>query len=119
MGALVEVHRQLGPGLLESAYDACVAEELRHRKIAFVRQAPIALRYRDIVVEAAYYADLIVEGRVLVELKAVEKLRGVHASQALTYLKLTELETGLLVNFHVDQLRNGGVRRLLRPAKAG
>ena len=111
MGALVEVHRELGPGLLESAYEACVAEELRHRNIAFRQQVPITLRYRSISVAGAFVADLIIHERILVELKAVDQLAAVHTCQTLTYLKLLDLRTALLVNFNVVELRRG-TRRL-------
>ena len=117
MGALVEVHRRVGPGLLESAYEVCVAEELRHRSIRFVAQAPVSFRYREALIERAFFADLVIEERVVVELKAVEQLLPVHVAQTLTYLKLLQLDVALLVNFHVERLNRGGVRRLLRPTE--
>jgi GxxExxY protein len=113
IGALIEVHRRLGPGLLESAYECCVAEELRYRRLAFERQVPIALQYRGSVIPCAYQADLVIDRRVLLELKAVERVAPIHVSQALTYLKLLKLDVALLVNFNTVALEDG-IRRLTR-----
>ena len=113
IGALIEVHRQLGPGLLESVYELCLAEELRYRGLRFARQVPITVFYRDVVVRSAYQADLIVEERLLIELKAVESFAPIHLAQTLTYLKLLRLELGLLVNFNCVALKDG-LRRLTR-----
>jgi GxxExxY protein len=111
--AFVEVHRQLGPGLLESAYEECLCCELAERGLRFERQRAIAIGYKGVQVGTAYRADLIVEGRFLVEIKACERLTPVHVAQVLTYLKLARLPTGFLVNFNVVALRDG-LRRLTR-----
>jgi GxxExxY protein len=113
LGACIAVHRYCGPGLLESVYEQCLVIELGHRAISFDRQVPIPLDYKGQVIEAAYRADLLVEGKLLVELKAVESLQPIHIAQVLTYLNLTGLDVGLLVNFNATHLRNG-VRRLRR-----
>src|SRR5688572_12656028 len=91
IGALIEVHRELGPGLLESAYEHCVAHELSLRGIAFERQRVLAVNYKGLELESAYRVDFIVGGRFLLELKCVEKLTSIHEAQVLTYLKLTGL----------------------------
>ena len=117
IGALIEVHRQLGPGLLESVYELCLAEELRYRGLRFARQVPITVFYRDVVVRAAYQADLIVEERLLIELKAVESFAPIHIAQTLTYLKLLRLDLGLLVNFNCVALKDGLRRLTLSPSR--
>jgi GxxExxY protein len=113
IGAAIAVHRALGPGLLESAYEACLAAELRERRIQFERQKAIPLRYRNIEVESAYRADLIVESQLIVELKSVTELDPIHVAQMLTYLKVSGLHLGLLINFNVPLLRSG-IRRVIR-----
>jgi GxxExxY protein len=113
IGAMIEVHRRLGPGLLESTYEACLAEELRHRGIPFARQVPIDLVYRETMIENAYQADLVVEGALLIELKAVDGLAPIHVAQTLTYMKLLSLEVALLANFNSIRLADG-LRRLKR-----
>ena len=113
VGAMIEVHRQLGPGLLEPTYEACLAEELRHLEIDFVRQAPISVRYRGVTVECAYRADFIVEDSLLIELKSVDTVLPIHVAQVLTYLKLTCLDVALLVNFNAPTIRSQ-LRRLRR-----
>jgi GxxExxY protein len=112
MGSAIEVHRQLGAGLLESAYEACLAYELTTRGLSIERQKPIPVRYKDIRLDVGYRLDLVVENTVIVELKSVEKLDRVHESQILSYLKLSACPVGLLINFNVPLLRNG-VRRFL------
>lgn len=104
-------HRALGPGLLESVYEACLAEELRARRVNFRRQQPIPLVYRDIQLENVYQLDMIVEDVLIIELKAVETLHPVYEAQLLTYLKLTGKRLGLLINFNVSLLKDG-IRRL-------
>jgi GxxExxY protein len=111
IGACVEVHRHLGPGLLESAYETCLVHELEMVGLEVERQRVIPLRYKGLLVDGGYRVDLIVEGRLIVEVKAVEKLLPVHEAQLITYLKLTGLAAGLLINFHVPVLR-AGIRRL-------
>lgn len=114
IGACIEVHRELGPGLLESAYEACVAHELALCGLRFERQIPLPVIYKGVPVPTGYRVDFIVERRVVLELKAVAQLLPVHEAQVLTYLKLSGYTVGLLINFHVPALRRGGLRRLKR-----
>lgn len=111
IGAAIAVHRELGPGLLESSYEACLAHELLCRDIPYERQKAIPLVYRGIAVESAYRIDFFVDRKVIVELKAVERLDPVHIAQVLTYLKLSSCRIGLLINFNVPLLKDG-IRRL-------
>ena len=110
IGAAIEVHRCLGPGLLESAYRECVCHELRLRNVVFDREVQVPLKYKDLELHQTYRIDLIVAGSIVVELKSVEKIHPVHHSQVLTYLKLRRLPLGLLINFNVPVLRAGIVR---------
>jgi GxxExxY protein len=114
IAALIEVHRHLGPGLLEGTYEIFVAHELATRGHAVERQKPIAVRYKGAYVDCGYRVDVLVDGRILLELKAVERLLPIHASQLMTYMRLSGIPTGLLVNFHVRVLTNG-LRRLWLP----
>ncbi len=107
------MHRQLGPGLLESAYRECLCHELRLRGLSTVRERIVPLVYRGELVDAGYRADLIIEERVLVELKCVERLAPIHTAQVVTYLRLAGLRVGLLMNFNVAFLRDGIVRVIL------
>ncbi len=107
IGAAIEVHRHLGPGLLESAYEACLAHELQHRGIGFQLQVPLPVRYKDVSLECGYRIDAMVEGRLLLELKAVERILPIHAAQILTYMRLASVDTGLLINFNVTRLVDG------------
>ena len=102
-----EVHSQLGPGLLESAYEQCLCHELLLREASFVRQKSIPVVYKGQRVDCGYRADVIVEDAVIIEVKAIEKLMPIHSAQLLTYLKLTNLKTGLLLNFNVVSLKDG------------
>jgi GxxExxY protein len=111
IGALIEVHRRLGPGLLESAYEACLAAELKIRGLAFVRQVPLPIDYKGIRLECSYRLDFIVEGQILIELKTVERLMPIHEAQVITYLRLARLPVGLLTNFNVFSIKRG-LRRL-------
>ncbi len=111
IAACIEVHRHLGPGLLESAYEHCLARELGLRGFRTQRQVAIPLQYKGIDLDCGYRLDLMVEGRLVIEVKAVERLLPVHLAQVITYLKLLRLPVGLLVNFHVPVLREG-LRRL-------
>jgi GxxExxY protein len=113
IAAAIEVHRALVPGLLESAYQACLARELELSGIPFEREKPLLAQYRGIVVECGYRLDFLVEDKVVVEIKAIDSLEGIHEAQLLTYLKLTGCKVGLLINFNVPLLRNGIVRRVL------
>ena len=112
IGAAIEVHKALGPGLLELAYEACFARELTLRGLRFDRQVPIPVEYKGVRVEAGYRLDVIVEKAVVVDLKAVERLEPIHDAQLLTYLRLTGLRLGLLINFNVPVLVKG-VKRLV------
>jgi GxxExxY protein len=109
----VKVHRTLGPGLLESVYEACLGREFGLRGIPFEAQVPVAVVYEGIRVEAGFRADLLVGKQVVVELKAVEGLLPIHEAQLLTYLKLLDLRLGLLINFNVPLLKDG-IRRMVR-----
>ncbi len=109
---MIRVHRALGPGLLESAYEACVCRELEILGSRFRRQVPVL--YRGMEIDCAYRIDVLVEERILIELKAVEALKPIHAAQVITYLKLARVPVGLLVNFNVPSLRNGLRRFSLR-----
>jgi len=110
IGAAIEVHRELGPGLLESAYEAALAIELAEVGLSVERQVPISLRYKDHALDVGFRADLIVDGRVLVELKSVEEIKEVHKKQVQTYLKLTGIRLGYLMNFNSRVVRAGIVR---------
>ena len=114
IAACIEVHRHLGPGLLESAYEHCLAHELGLRRFRIQRQISIPLHYKGLALDCGYRLDLVVESRLVVEVKAVERLLPVHEAQVITYLKLLRLPLGLLVNFHVPVLREG-LRRLVNP----
>lgn len=103
----LQVHRDLGPGMLESAYEAVLAHVLAKRGLSVERQKLIPLAYDGIIIDQGFRADLLVEGRLLIELKAVERLSPVHGRQVLTYLKFLNLPVGLLMNFAVDRFRDG------------
>jgi GxxExxY protein len=107
IGAAIEVHRHLGPGLLESAYQVCLAYELREMGLKLEEQKPLPVVYRDVKLDCGYRLDLVVEDSVVVEIKAVEQLVPIHDAQLLSYLRLSGKRVGLLVNFHVRVLKNG------------
>ncbi len=107
IGAALEVHRTLGPGLLESAYEECLAHEFSARKIPFERQRPIPVVYKEVKLECGYRVDFLVAGRIVVELKSVEALAPVHDAIVLTYLRLSGCKVGLLINFYVPLLKDG------------
>jgi len=111
IGAAIEVHRALGPGLLESAYEACLVSELEHRGLKVEQQKAVPVVYRNVKLDCGYRLDLLVEEQVIVEVKAAESLLPVHQAQLLSYLKLSGLQTGLLINFHVKLLKDG-IQRL-------
>jgi GxxExxY protein len=113
IGAAIEVHRALGPGLLESAYEECLAHELALHAIPFERQKPLPVVYKGAKLECGYRVDLLVDGRVVVELKAVEALAPIHDAIVLTYLRLSGCKIGLLINFHCAVLKDGIRRRVL------
>ena len=112
IGAAIEVHKALGPGLLESAYETCLERELTERGLSVERQAELPVVYKDVRCDVGYRIDLLVEGKVIVEIKSVEALNEIHIAQVLTYLKLSECRLGLLINFNVKLLRNG-IKRLV------
>jgi GxxExxY protein len=112
IGAAIEVHRTLGPGLLESAYEECLAQELLLRGLRIERQKPIPVIYKDAKLECGYRIDLVVEGRVVVELKSVEALAPIHEAIMLTYLRVSGCKLGLLINFNVELLKDG-IRRFI------
>jgi GxxExxY protein len=107
VGAAIEVHRRLGPGLLESVYETCLCRELSIHGIDFRRQVPLPVDYRGVRLDCGYQLDIVVENSVIVEVKAVKKVIPVHRTQVLTYLKLTGCRLGLLINFNVEVLRSG------------
>ncbi|MDX1697614.1 MAG: GxxExxY protein [Thiohalobacterales bacterium] len=113
-GALVDASREvqsiLGPGLLESVYEEALVHELRKRRLAIARQATLAIAYKSLVIRDAFRVDLLVEKKVIVELKAVETVTNVHKKQLLTYLKLSGYKLGLLINFNTDLIKNGITR---------
>ena len=111
IGAAIEVHRELGPGLLESAYEECLCHELHLRRISFQRQVPLPVKYKNINLDCGYRIDLIVEDSVVLELKCLEHILPVHEAQLLTYLKLTGKRVGLILNFFTSTLSRGGIVR--------
>jgi GxxExxY protein len=111
IGAAIEVHRELGPGLMESAYEECLCHELHLRNLKFQRQLPLPVRYKGIGLDCGYRIDLVVEGLLILELKCIEHLLPVHEAQLLTYLKLTGKRVGLILNFNVSLLTRGGIVR--------
>jgi GxxExxY protein len=107
IGAAIEVHRALGPGLLESVYESCLAHELSLRGVTFEPQKQVLVRYKSVQLASDLRADLIVENKVVIELKTVDAILPVHRAQILTYMRLTNCEVGLLINFNVEQLTKG------------
>jgi GxxExxY protein len=112
IGAAIEVHRQLGPGLLESAYEECLARELTLRSIPFERQKPIPIVYKDVKLECGYRIDLLVQGNIVVELKSIEAFAPIHEAVVMTYLRLSGCHVALLINFNVLVLKDG-IRRIV------
>lgn len=113
IGAAILVHRELGPGLLESTYEKCMAVEMAERGLPFERQFPLKILFKRVRIDCGYRVDFLVDRRVVVELKAVSRLEPIHSAQILTYLKLSGCHVGLLINFNVHVLTNG-VHRLVR-----
>jgi GxxExxY protein len=113
IGAALEVHRELGPGLLDNAYQTCLAVELLHRGLSLERQKALPIVYNDQQVDCGYRLDLVVEGLVIVEIKAIERLERVHSVQLLSYLRFAKCPIGLLFNFHVGFLTRDGLRRVV------
>ena len=118
IGCAIEEHRTLGPGLLESAYEVCLCRELSLRGIHFERQVAIPVEYKGVKLDCGYRADLIVTDMILVEIKAVDQLAPIHNAQLLSYLKLTGLKVGLLINFNERMLTHGIRRKVLGPPEA-
>ena len=110
--AAFSVHKELGPGLLEGAYEACFAHELGLRGVKYQRQLPVPLNYKGKLIEVGFRADIVIEQRLLIELKAVEGIIPVHHAQVITYLKILRLPLGLLINFH-EVLVKDGIHRIL------
>jgi GxxExxY protein len=113
IGAAIEVHRHLGPGLLESAYEECLCHELHLRGLAFEPQVELPVSYKGLKLDCGYRIDLIVEKEVVLELKAIEKVLRIHEAQLLTYMKLSGMRVGLLINFNAPLLTQGIIRRVL------
>jgi GxxExxY protein len=107
IGCAIEVHRALGPGLLESAYEQCMAHEMTLQQIAFQLQVPTPIEYKGLRLDCAYKADVVVHERLIIELKSVETLTALHHAQLLTYMKVSRTEVGLLINFNVPRLIEG------------
>lgn len=116
IGAAIEVHRALGPGLMEFAYEECLCHELALRGLKFQRQLPIPVAYKGVKLDCGYKLDLLVEDIVILELKCVERISSVHEAQLLTYLKLLNQPVGFVINFNVPVLRQGILRRVLDSA---
>ena len=111
IGAAIEVHKELGPGLMESAYEECLCHELSVRNLPFKRQVPLAISYKNIKLDCGYRLDIVVGNTVVLELKSVEDILPIHEAQLITYLKLSKMPVGLLINFNVPLLKDGIVRR--------
>lgn len=113
IGAAIEVHRHLGPGLLESAYRECLRYELLQRGYEVLQEVPLRLKYKDVILDCGYRLDLLVNDAVIVEIKSVESLANIHEAQLLSYLKISGGKVGLLLNFNVKMLKHGGIKRLI------
>jgi GxxExxY protein len=113
IGAALEVHRELGPGLMESAYEECLCHELHLRGIEFRRQVPLPVQYKGLSLDCGYRLDIVAEDAVILELKCVEKVLPLHEAQLLTYLKIADKRVGLIINFNVPMLKQGIVRKVL------
>ncbi|MEA3347440.1 MAG: GxxExxY protein [Pseudomonadota bacterium] len=107
IGCAIEVHRTLGPGLLESTYQQCLACELGHNEIPFRLEYPIPVEYKGVRLDCGYRIDVLVDNQLILELKSVEKIKSIHKAQLLSYMKLARIETGLLINFNVQRLIDG------------
>jgi GxxExxY protein len=113
IGCAIEVHRNLGPGLLESTYRQCLACELSHAQIPFQMELPLPVRYKDLLLDCGYRIDLLVHSDLIVEIKSAETLLPIHQAQILTYMRLSKVSLGLLINFNVTRLQNGIKRMVL------
>ena len=112
IGAAIEVHRYLGPGLLESTYEECLCREFAIQGLYFERQKPLGVLYKDVKLDCGYRLDIVVEGLVILELKTVDSIQPIHEAQLLTYLKLSKLNLGILLNFNVAMLKDG-IKRIV------
>ena len=112
IGAAIEVHRHLGPGLLESAYRECLRYELLQHGFEALQEVPLPLKYKDVHLDCGYRLDLLVNDAIIVEIKSVESLASIHEAQLLSYLKISGGKIGLLLNFNVKMLKHGGIKRL-------
>ena len=112
IGAAIEVHKTLGPGLLESAYEECLCFELQQKQLLFERQKPLPVAYKDVKLDCGYRLDIVLPNQLIIELKACDDIMPIHEAQLLTYLKLTGIKTGLLINFNVALLKEG-IKRLV------
>ena len=115
LGAAFKVHSALGPGLLESAYESCLAYELSRKRLVLERQKNLPVLYDGIKMDCGYRIDLMVEGQVIIEVKSVKQFHKIHEAQLLTYLRLSKTPIGLLLNFNVLRLKTNGIKRLFRP----
>jgi len=113
IGSALEVHRELGPGLLESTYEQCLAHELKLNGIRFELQHPLPVKYKGVRLDCGYRVDVLVEDKLIIELKSVEQIKGIHEAQLLTYMRLAGVKIGLLINFNVTKLKNGIKRFVL------
>ena len=111
--AAIEVHKNLGPGLLESAYEECLCFELHERGISFQRQVPLPVTYKKVQLDCGYQIDIVVEDQVILELKSIKCVLPIHEAQLLTYLKLSQKRVGMLLNFNVQLMKEGITRRVL------
>jgi GxxExxY protein len=107
IGCAIEVHKQLGPGLLESSYEACLMHELKAQKIYVQNQVYLPINYKGELIDAGYRLDILIPNKLIIELKSVEKLAPIHTAQIITYLKLSNIKTGLMINFNVKKLTDG------------
>ena len=110
IGSAIEVHKSLGPGLLESAYESCLVYELTSKGFQIEQQKPLPVEYKEVIVDCAYKLDIVVNNNVIIELKSVDAILPIHKAQLLSYLKLPDIKVGLLINFNVPFLKDGIVR---------
>ena len=113
IGCAIEVHKNIGPGMLESAYEECLAYELKQKGLNFERQKPVAVHYKEIKLDCGYRIDLLVENQIVLELKSIESLSKIHTAQILTYMRFANIRKGLIINFNVTMLKNGIKRFVL------
>jgi len=113
IGAAIEVHKTIGPGLLEGVYEECLCHELKLRNLSFERQIVVPVTYKDVILDCGYRLDLLVENTVILELKSVDQIHPIFEAQLLTYMRMSQKPVGLLINFNVPVLRSGIVRKVL------